>query len=95
MAYHNTEKLFGFQYIPLVEMDQRLFGSSLVGERIFGKCVGLLEAVAEEIVNCFPNEVSVISYLPVGRYLIHHWIVDSMSCGDEGGRQRHEGVDPA
>jgi hypothetical protein len=58
VAYHNTEKFFGFQYIPLTEMDERLFGSSLVGNRVFEKCVGLLEALADEIVGSFPGEVS-------------------------------------
>jgi hypothetical protein len=57
VAYHNTEKFFGFQYIPLVEMDTRLFGSSEAGNRVFGKCVGLLEALADEIVDSFPGEV--------------------------------------
>ena len=57
VAYHNTEKFFGFQYIPLEEMDTRLFGSSLAGKRVFEKCVGLLEAIAGEIVDSFPREV--------------------------------------
>jgi Mitochondrial protein Pet127 len=58
VAYHNTEKFFGFQYIPLTEMDERLFGSSLNGNRVFEKCIGLLEVLAAEIVRSFPEEVS-------------------------------------
>jgi hypothetical protein len=58
VAYHNTEKFFGFQYIPLSEMDERLFGSPLAGNRVFEKCVGLLEALVDEIVDSFPGEVS-------------------------------------
>lgn len=57
VAYHNTEKFFGFQYIPLTELDARLFGSSASGDRVFGKCLGILEALSEEIVHCFPGEV--------------------------------------
>ncbi|KAJ7784643.1 mitochondrial protein Pet127-domain-containing protein [Mycena metata] len=57
VAYHNTSRLFGFQYISLDEMDQRLFGPDPgVGDRIFEKCVGLLECIAPEIVQCFPNK---------------------------------------
>ncbi|KAJ7254384.1 mitochondrial protein Pet127-domain-containing protein [Mycena haematopus] len=57
VAYHNTARLFGFQYISLEEMDQRLFGPEPgTGDRIFQKCVGLLECIVPEIVQCFPNE---------------------------------------
>ena len=57
VAYHNTEKLFGFQYIPLTEMDERLFGSHEAGDKVFEKCVGLLENLVDGIVDSFPGEV--------------------------------------
>jgi hypothetical protein len=57
VAYHNTEKLFGFQYIPLTEMDTRLFGSSECGKKIFDSCVGILETLVDKIVDSFPGEV--------------------------------------
>ncbi|KAF8208860.1 mitochondrial protein Pet127-domain-containing protein [Mycena galopus ATCC 62051] len=57
VAYHNTAKMFGFQYVSLEEMDQRLFGSEPgAGDRVFQKCVGLLECIAPEIIQCFPNQ---------------------------------------
>ena len=58
VAYHNTERMFGFQYIPLEEMDRRLFGSHPeAGDRVFAKCINILELVAEEAVRCFPKQV--------------------------------------
>jgi hypothetical protein len=60
VAYHNTAKIFGFQYVPLCEIDNRLFGSSVSGDRVFRKCVELLEAVSDEIVACFSGEVRCI-----------------------------------
>ena len=58
VAYHNTERMFGFQYISLEEMDRRLFGShSGAGDRVFEKCINILELVAEEVVRCFPKQV--------------------------------------
>lgn len=58
MAYHNTRRVFGFQYIPLEEMDEKLFGRPEgAGDRMFKGCVGLMENVAEEVVGCFPNLV--------------------------------------
>ncbi|KAF5369477.1 hypothetical protein D9758_002532 [Tetrapyrgos nigripes] len=57
VAYHNTERMFGFQYVPLEEMDARLFGSQPgAGDRVFQKCVKLMEVVSEEIVSCFPGQ---------------------------------------
>ncbi|KAF8158335.1 mitochondrial protein Pet127-domain-containing protein [Crassisporium funariophilum] len=57
VTYHNTERIFGFQYIPLKEMDERLFGSTEgVGDRVFSKCIGLLEAVVAEATALFPEQ---------------------------------------
>ncbi|KAG7443094.1 Pet127-domain-containing protein [Guyanagaster necrorhizus] len=57
VAYHNTERMFGFQYVSLAEMDSCLFGQIQgIGDRVFDKCVSLLEAISEEVVNCFPGQ---------------------------------------
>ncbi|CAE6427177.1 unnamed protein product [Rhizoctonia solani] len=56
VAYHNTSRMFGFQYVPLQEMDQRLFGSHEGGERVFKVCLGLLETIADSVVSCFPGQ---------------------------------------
>ncbi|KAK7056724.1 hypothetical protein VNI00_002441 [Paramarasmius palmivorus] len=57
VAYHNTARMFGFQYVPLEEMDQRLFSEVPgVGDRVFQKCVELLEVVVDEIIACFPGQ---------------------------------------
>ncbi|KAJ6512204.1 mitochondrial protein Pet127-domain-containing protein [Mycena vitilis] len=57
VAYHNTARMFGFQYVSLDEMDQRLFGPDPgTGDRVFHKCVSLLECIAPEIVQCFPDQ---------------------------------------
>jgi len=67
VAYHNTARMFGFQYIPLQEMDEALFGLNPgVGDRIFKKCVKVLECIASEITLCFPDQVreSCISSVP-------------------------------
>ncbi|KAG1718268.1 mitochondrial protein Pet127-domain-containing protein [Suillus lakei] len=66
VAYHNTARVFGFQYVSLEEMDARLFGPDVKpagaldgdgtptrGARVFEKCVKLLETVMDEIVGVF------------------------------------------
>ena len=58
VTYHNSERIFGFQYIPLSEMDDRLFGNTPgIGEAVFDKAVGMLEAVLEQAAACFPKQV--------------------------------------
>ena len=78
LAYHNTARIFGFQYVPLEELDHHLFGGyrykkthgdinpihssgTDLGWRIFNKCVSMLEVVAAEIVQCFPQKVRIQS----------------------------------
>ena len=66
VAYHNTARMFGFQYIPLEEMDTRLFGPGRgIGDKVFERCVCLLEIICQEIVQCFPGEVSIDYTIPV------------------------------
>lgn len=64
VAYHNTQTMFGFQYIPLSEMDERLFGPGEgIGGQVFDKCVGLMEKVVDEVVSCFGRQVSCLAPL--------------------------------
>ncbi|GBE84993.1 Pet127-domain-containing protein [Sparassis crispa] len=49
VAFHNTDQIFGFQYIPLEEMDMRLYGDSKAGPRVFTRCIGLMQAIFSEI----------------------------------------------
>jgi hypothetical protein len=71
VAYHNTARVFGFQYVSLEEMDARLFGpesksadppsdisAPTRGARVFEKCVKLLEKVTDEVVGVFGERVS-------------------------------------
>lgn len=58
VAYHNTARIFGFQYIPLEEMDERLYGNKHAGPLIFSRCVELLQIINDEITHHFPEQVS-------------------------------------
>lgn len=57
VAYHNTDRIFGFQYVSLDEMDERLFGATGRGNIIFERCVRLLETVVSEVILAFPEQV--------------------------------------
>ncbi|KAI0086464.1 mitochondrial protein Pet127-domain-containing protein [Irpex rosettiformis] len=56
VAYHNTARIFGFQYIPLEEMDERLYGNKDAGPLIFQRCVELLQVINDEITQHFPEQ---------------------------------------
>lgn len=56
VAYHNTARLFGFQYVSLDEMDTCIFGEAGRGDRVFQKCVRLMEELADEITRVYPEQ---------------------------------------
>jgi hypothetical protein len=63
-AYHNTARIFGFQYIPLEDMDLALYGDPKRGEYVFNNCVAVMESVLDEVVKVYPEQVCVASIHP-------------------------------
>lgn len=61
VAYHNTAYMFGFQYFSREDIDDRLFGGTVQGDRVFAKCVKCMEEIMSEVTLCFPG-VSVKCY---------------------------------
>ncbi|KAJ0114733.1 mitochondrial membrane protein [Diaporthe amygdali] len=58
VAYHNTQRIFGFQYIPLEEMDLSLHGSTdmTTGNREFMASLELLEELLQKATERFPEK---------------------------------------
>ncbi len=56
VAYHTTSTIFGFQYIPVEEMNERLFGSQEMADQAFKLSLGMMEAVLEAATSMFPRE---------------------------------------
>ncbi|PKS07948.1 hypothetical protein jhhlp_006560 [Lomentospora prolificans] len=58
VAYHNTQRIFGFQYIPLEEMDLALHGTQTVhlGDQEFRLSVHLLNKLLNRATAKFPNQ---------------------------------------
>jgi len=71
VAYHNTARIFGFQYVSLEEMEERLYGSGS-GARVFNKCVSLLERVLSDVVSIYGERVGLfhfsIRHFPPGHH---------------------------
>lgn len=51
IAYHNTQKVFGFEYVKLEEMERRIFGSEEFSNIIFSSCLSLLEDIFDHILE--------------------------------------------
>jgi hypothetical protein len=64
VAYHNTQNMFGFEYIQLSEMEKRLFGSPEFSWVVTSTCMQLLELVLEEALKICPGQ----EMLKVGLY---------------------------
>lgn len=60
VAFHNTDRIFGFQYISLSEMDSTLHGQwdTNLGDQEFKFSVALLNEVLDRATKKYPNTVS-------------------------------------
>ncbi|BGP47300.1 hypothetical protein JCM10450v2_003152 [Rhodotorula kratochvilovae] len=56
VAYHSTARFYGFQYVPISEMDDALFGNAATGDAVFHLALGTLETVLKRAAACFPGE---------------------------------------
>jgi hypothetical protein len=62
VAYHNTRKIFGFQYISREEMDSRLFGSTKIGDAVFRNALIMFESVLDEATAKYPQQTLRLSF---------------------------------
>lgn len=60
VAFHNTDRIFGFQYISLSEMDSTLHGQwdTCLGDQEFRLSIALLNDVLNKATKKYPNTVS-------------------------------------
>ena len=71
VAFHNIERIFGFQYISLAEMDSTLHGQwdTSIGDQEFRLSLGLMNKVLDRATQKYPETVS--GGQPVFNYLTH------------------------
>lgn len=60
ISYHNTQKIFGFEYVTLTDMQRRIFGNSNFSDIIFKASLKLLEETLDYILSDFPEEERLI-----------------------------------
>ncbi|KAF3068962.1 hypothetical protein GL218_08193 [Daldinia childiae] len=58
VAFHNTQRIFGFQYIPISEMDLALHGTSNItlGDREYKLSLALLNDILDRVSKKFPEQ---------------------------------------
>lgn len=56
VAYHSTATMYGFQYVPLEDIAQKLFSSEEMGEQAFLLSVGMLERILESITRIYSHD---------------------------------------
>lgn len=49
VAYHNTQKIFGFEYITLKDMEKRVFGCSEFSDLVFRSGLSMIEKIFDYI----------------------------------------------
>jgi hypothetical protein len=59
LAYHNIERIFGFQYLSLAEMDKVLHGQNdtALGDQEFKLSIGLMDEILSKATEKFPGTV--------------------------------------
>lgn len=55
IAYHNTKKICGFEYITAKEIDHYVFGSSYMASKFYYITMALLEKTCDLLTSHFPN----------------------------------------
>jgi hypothetical protein len=60
VAYHNLSRMFGFQYIPIEEMDYAIHGTKhrALGDQELNLSLHLLEKSLDKVIERFPKQVS-------------------------------------
>lgn len=56
IAYHNTQEMFGFEYLKTKEIEKRCFGNSAFADASFVVCSKLMTNLFDLILNDLANE---------------------------------------
>lgn len=56
IAYHNTQQIFGFEYVKTTEIERRIFGSTRYADLAFMCCSKLLTCLFDEVLKALSQE---------------------------------------
>ena len=90
VAHHNTREIFGFQYLPVEEMDVAMNDSPELADMAFKLCLGTLEQILRYVLA--ENAEGMVSRMSLARYItllmqylptgqdLHHFRTQSQSA---------------
>ena len=56
ISYHNTQEIFGYEYLKLNEIEKRLFGSPEISEQVLKICLAMFQDILDDVTAKFPND---------------------------------------
>jgi hypothetical protein len=57
VTYHNTRECFGFEFVPLSEMEQYVFGNTYWAREAFSSVMGLFQHILDYTISAFPDAI--------------------------------------
>lgn len=84
MAYHNTNEIFGYEYLKLTEIEKRLFGSPEISEQFLKICIAMFQDIIDEVIEKFPDD----EFIKVG--LFANYRSDELMITIEGHKKEFE-----
>jgi hypothetical protein len=74
VAYHNTQSMFGFEYISLEDMDISLYGSKAMAESLFNVSLQILNELCLKVVEYFPEQDTKIFFGKANNHVVDVFI---------------------
>ena len=56
IAYHNTQQIFGFEYVKTKEIEARIFGNTIYSDLVFNVASRLLTVVTDNVLDSLKDE---------------------------------------
>lgn len=85
VAYHNVERIFGFQYLPIAELDRGLHGQidPCLGDQEYKTSVRLLNEVLEMATKKFPEQSLRLHFEAIQSDPAAHMLIFAEPMGEE------------
>jgi hypothetical protein len=59
IAHHNTEEIFGYEYVKIDEIEKRLFGCAEISEQVLKICLAMFQDILDDVTSKFPNDEAI------------------------------------
>ena len=93
LAYHNTAKIFGFEYVPLQDLDAALFGNSYFGSVAFDTSLKIAQTLLKTVAADFGTDTPLALFAHAkSRRRLEFFVVPRP---DDPGWSETDSIDPA